>query len=287
MKHKIQTILGFTHPMSMISGLHLGTSGWSYKDDWKNIFYHSPASLLEQYLTYFDTAEINSTFYALPKPNFIRHLAERVNPTNTFTAKIPQAVTHDNRLDLSGEGGDILEEFFNVMAPLKSQLVALLIQLPPWAIDKMSDLETFLTNLDESYRYAIEFRHESWLTPKVWSLIESHQIAHVIVDEPKLPINTRITTDFVYIRWHGHGADIWYKYRYSLEELSEWAPRLQHLQNETDTIFGYFNNHFFGYAPFNALQMLQLLETITPVQEEKLHRMESQFSKTQTKLDQF
>jgi len=273
--------------MPMISGLHIGTSGWSYKDDWKNIFYHSPTSLLEQYLTYFDTAEINSTFYALPKPNFIRHLAEGIHPKKIFTAKIPQAVTHDNRLDLSGEGGNVLKEFFNLMAPMKSRLSTLLIQLPPWAIDKMSDLETFLSNLDESYRYAIEFRHESWLNSRVWTLIEEHQIAHVIVDEPKLPVNMRITTDFTYIRWHGHGTDIWYKYRYSLDELTEWVPRLQKLRDETDTILGYFNNHFFGYAPFNALQMLQLLEMITPAQEEKLYRMESQFSKKQTKLDQF
>ncbi len=271
----------------MIPGTHIGTSGWSYKDDWKNIFYHSPTSLLEQYLTYFDTAEINSTFYALPKPNFIRHLVEGTNPRKFFTAKIPRAVTHDNRLDVSGEGGDVIEEFFNLISPLKSRLSALLIQLPPWATDKMADLETFLTNLDKSYRYAIEFRHESWLNSRVWDLIEEHQIAHVIVDEPKLAINPRITTDFVYVRWHGHGENPWYKYRYSKDELSEWVPRLQRLQDETDAILGYFNNHFFGYAPFNALQMLQLLKTINPTQEEKLHRMESKFSKKQTKLDQF
>lgn len=271
----------------MISGVHIGTSGWSYKDDWKGIFYHSATSLLEQYLTYYDTAEINSTFYSLPKPNFIKHLSEGINPKKFFTAKIPRAVTHDNRLDLSGEGGEVLSEFFNLMTPLKSRIWALLIQLPPWDVDKMGDLEGFLTHLDDSFRYAIEFRHESWLNSRVWSLIEDHRIAHVIVDEPKLPVNTRITTDFAYIRWHGHGKKIWYKYRYSLQELKEWVPLIERLKLETDTILGYFNNHFFGYAPFNALELLQLLELITPKQEEKLVRMSKMMSSQQTAISDF
>ncbi len=273
--------------VTMKSGLHIGTSGWSYREDWKGIFYHSATSLLDQYLSYFDTAEINSTFYSLPKPSFIRHIVEGTKPEKFFTAKLPQAVTHDNRLATFGDGFAVLEAFFELMAPMKSRIAALLIQLPPWNIEKMNDLEQFLAALDTSYRYAIEFRHESWLIPRVWSLIEKYRIAHVIVDEPKLPINTRITTDFSYIRWHGHGTNPWYKYLYSQNELEQWIPRLRMLHDETDVILGYFNNHFFGYAPFNALQMLKMLDAINPKQEEKLERMNKSFASRQTILEDY
>jgi len=273
--------------MKGLSKLKIGCSGWSYPQDWKDIFYHSSSSLLRQYLSYFKTAEVNSTFYALPKPAFVKHLASIEDSDISFTAKIPQAVTHDNRLDLSTEAGTVLHEFFNLLKPIQNKIAALLIQLPPWDISNMGNLETFLSALDSSFRYAIEFRHESWLTQKVWTLLEDFGIAHVIVDEPKLPIDLRITTDFSYIRWHGHGTEIWYKYLYSIEALQDWRPRLLDVMDRTETVFGYFNNHFYGYAPFNALQMLEMMNLINSKQKKKLERMGKQFSQEQTTLDQF
>jgi uncharacterized protein YecE (DUF72 family) len=271
----------------MISGLHIGTSGWSYKDStgWKGIFYHSMSSLLQQYLTYFDTAEINSTFYALPQKGFIQHLKKNVDETKLFTAKLPKKITHDNRLDISGDGGQVLDKYFTLLRPIADRLAALLIQLPPWSINKMADLETFLSKLDPSFRYAIEFRHESWLRSETWHLLEKYDIAHVTVDEPRLPINMQTTTDFAYVRWHGHGTDPWYKYKYSIDELREWKPRLEKLTEENKAVLGYFNNHFFGYAPFNALQMLELMGRLEPQQKTKLESMELKFATEQTSLD--
>ncbi|TFG32651.1 DUF72 domain-containing protein [Candidatus Thorarchaeota archaeon] len=270
----------------MRKGLHIGTSGWSYEKDWKGVFYKSGTSMLQQYLSYFDTAEINSTFYALPKPKFITHLAS-LDEDFFFTAKIPKKVTHDSRLDLNGEGGAILSEFFRLIEPLGKRIPVLLIQLPPWDISTMADLETFLLALDPSFRYAIEFRDFSWLTNKIWSLLEDYGIANVIVDEPKLPIDLRITADFSYIRWHGHGENPWFNYRYSIEELEDWIPRLEQVTNSVPTTFGYFNNHFAGNAPLNALQMLSLLGTLTRRQERKLESMLEADTFQQTSLDDF
>jgi uncharacterized protein YecE (DUF72 family) len=270
----------------MRKGLHLGTSGWSYDKDWKGVFYKSGTSMLQQYLGYFKTAEINSTFYALPRPKFIRHLAT-LDETVFFTAKIPKKVTHDSRLDLKGEGGTTLAEYFRLLEPLHGRIPVLLIQLPPWDISTMADLETFFSALDTSFRYAIEFRDFSWLKNNVWNLLEDYGIAHVIVDEPKLPIDLRITADFSYIRWHGHGEKPWFNYRYSIEELEAWVPRLQEVTSTVETTFGYFNNHFAGNAPLNALQMLSLLGTIDRRQERKLESMLEADSFQQTSLDDF
>ena len=242
--------------------------------------------MLTQYLKYFQTAEINSTFYALPKPNFIRHLST-LDESFFFTAKLPKKVTHDTRLNLQGEGGDTLTEFFRLLEPIRDRITVLLIQLPPWEISTMGDLETFLSFLDSSFRYAIEFRDESWLTNEVWKLLEDYGIANVIVDEPKLPIDLRITTDFSYIRWHGHGENPWFNYRFSIEELEPWVPRLEQVTDSVETTFGYFNNHFAGNAPLNALQMLSLLEKINPKQQVKLDRMLKTSATTQATLDEF
>lgn len=270
----------------MKKGLYIGTSGWSYEKDWKGTFYTTGGSMLKYYLTYFQTAEINSTFYALPKPTFIKHLST-LDKSVFFTAKLPKKVTHDNRLNLTGEGGETLTEFFRLLAPIQDRIPVLLIQLPPWEISTMGDLESFLSSLDSSYRYAIEFRDESWLVSKVWKILEQYEIANVIVDEPKLPIDLRITTDFSYIRWHGHGANPWFNYRFSIDELENWVPRLEKVTESVETTLGYFNNHFAGNAPLNALQMLSLLKTITPKQQAKLDRMLKSTTTKQATLEDF
>ncbi|MFW9789073.1 MAG: DUF72 domain-containing protein [Candidatus Thorarchaeota archaeon] len=270
----------------MRKGLHIGTSGWSYEKDWKGTFYTSGGSMLKHYLSVFYTAEINSTFYALPKPNFVRHLSS-LDENVFFTTKLPKKVTHDNRLNIQGEGGETLTEFFRILEPIHERIPVLLIQLPPWEISTMGDLETFLSFLDTSYRYAIEFRDQSWLVNDVWNKLEDYGVANVIVDEPKLPIDLRITADFSYIRWHGHGENPWFNYRFSIEELTDWVPRIEEVTDSVETTFGYFNNHFAGNAPLNALQMLSLLKKISPKQQVKLDRMLKAADTTQSTLDSF
>ncbi len=151
----------------------------------------------------------------------------------------------------------------------------------------MGNLEAFLSELDPSFRYAIEFRDESWLSNSVYKLIEDYGTAYVIVDEPKLPIDLRVTADFAYIRWHGHGTRPWYNYRYSVNELEKWKPRLENVIDRAESVLGYFNNHFSGNAPLNALQMLSLMGTINERQTQKLEKMLSHMSVEQTSLEDF
>ena len=271
----------------MRTGLHIGTSGWSYWEDWRGIFYHSSTTLFQQYIALFDTSEINSTFYGPLNASLVRHLATTLPEEKFFTAKIPQQVTHSNRLDLKTEAGPILENFFEQMRPMRERLEVLLIQLPPWHIDNMANLEIFFSQLDSDYRYAIEFRHESWLKQSVWNLLEDYGVANVVVDEPRLPIDLRITTDFTYVRWHGHGSNPWYDYLYSMEQLEAWKPRLLDLMERSDTVVGYFNNHFYGYSPLNAFQMMELMKIINPKQKAKLERMLKGMSTMQTSIDDF
>lgn len=272
--------------MYVREGFYVGTCGWSYPE-WNGIFYGTRTSILQQYLSYFDVAEINATFYGPLKDSFIEHLATSLPERKFFTAKIPHRVTHNNRLDLSSEAGQLLDEFFVKMKPMRSKLEVLLIQLPPWDIATFASLETFLSGLDFSYRYAIEFRHRSWLTQRVWTLLEAYDIAYVIVDEPVLPIDLRVTTDFVYVRLHGHGINPWYNYCFTTGELEAWRDRVNFLTDESDSVFLFFNNHFYGYGPANALQLLGLLEMIDPRQKAKLERMIPHISMSQTTLDEF
>jgi uncharacterized protein YecE (DUF72 family) len=236
---------------------------------------------------YFDMVEINSTFYGPPKVEFIESLNAQTDENTIFTAKFPHRITHNNRLHLNEETRLLLLDFWHSMRPLGKKLEALLIQLPPWHINSFGDLEAFFAELDSSFRFAIEFRHESWLTNPVKQLLERYNIAYVIVDEPLLPIELQVTTDFVYIRWHGHGKNPWYDYLYSLEELEAWKPRLDILLEQNDTILGFFNNHFYGNSLLNIMQMLELMGQLTPTQFSKYERMKKHKAARQTLLTNY
>ena len=175
-----------------------------------------------------------------------------------------------------------LNRFLKIMDPLRSNrlLGAFLIQLPPITVEEVPYFEDFLNVLPtDRYRFAIEFRHESWLSDKVYSLLEKYNVAFTVVDEPLLPPVIKITAGFAYIRWHGRGDKPWYYYMYSMKELEEWKPRVKKIMEEVGIVFGYFNNHFRGYAPTNALQMLNLLGLINSRQRRKLQEIEYYFQR--------
>ena len=163
------------------------------------------------------------------------------------------------------------------MQPLNNngKLGCLLIQLPPSYKYDQNHLESFLSILPHGYKYAIEFRHKSWLREETWKILSKYNVAYTIVDEPLLPPEARLTADFAYMRWHGHGKRPWYDYHYSDEELENWVPKLKEVEGEVKTVYGYFNNHFHGYAVENALKVLQMLGKLTPEQEEALNRAQT------------
>ena len=120
-----------------------------------------------------------------------------------------------------------------------------------------SKLEEFFKVLPEDYEFAVEFRHLSWMQDYTWKLLEKSNVAYTIVDEPLLPPETHVTADFAYIRWHGRGKNIWYKYRYKEEELNPWVSKVEKVADKTKKVYGYFNNHYYGYAIENCVQPLE------------------------------
>ncbi len=131
-------------------------------------------------------------------------------------------------------------------------------------------MENFLSILPHGFRYAIEFRHKSWMHPATWKTLSKYNVANTMVDEPLLPPEVHVTADFAYLRWHGRGNRPWYDYHYSEEELREWVPKVQEAQGSVKTLYGYFNNHFHGYAVENCLRIMQMMGELSPQQEEAL-----------------
>jgi uncharacterized protein YecE (DUF72 family) len=243
--------------------LRIGTSGWSYKE-WEKVFYPAgEKAKLPFYTKHFDTVEIDSTFYAYPSSGMVSSWARNSPAGFVFSAKLPKLITHEKKLDVGkGTEGDLVK-FLSVMRPLilQKKLGPLLIQLPPsFSFDEDFDrLEGFLKVLPHHVRFAIEFRDRSWLRPDTWDLLRRYKVANTIVDEPLLPPDVVVTTDFSFVRWHGQGSQPWYNYRYKEKELEPWKARLEEVMAGAKDTYGYFNNHFRGNAIENALQMGKIM----------------------------
>ena len=252
--------------------LLIGTSGWSY-NEWEGVFYpNSSTNKLSFYSKVFNTAEVDSSFYAYPSKGLVLGWAKYTPENFVFSLKLPQLLTHEKKLDL-GKGVEAdLVRFLSLLKPLMTtgKLGPILIQLPP-SYSFQSDFEKlkgFLSKAPEDVRFAVEFRHPSWLKEEVWSFLRSRNVASVIVDEPLLPPDTIVTANFAFIRWHGHGSRPWYNYRYSEKELQGWVPKVKEVTSRVEKTYGYFNNHFRGFAVENSLRMMEMLGTSSPRQQE-------------------
>ena len=163
-----------------------------------------------------------------------------------FAAKVPQTVTHDRLLDL-GKGADKdLLAYCELMRPLldAGKLGPLLLQLPPRLRFQEATIHRFLDILPRDFTFALEPRNKTWMTMEAFDLLRATGVAYTIVDEPLLPPDLHVTSSHAYLRWHGHGQDPWYNYRYGEDELKSWVPRVQQVGSQAETVHGFFNNHF-------------------------------------------
>jgi uncharacterized protein YecE (DUF72 family) len=173
----------------------------------------------------------------------------------------------------------------------EGKLVPLLIQLPPsFAYSGgIRKLKGFLGVLPTDVSFAAEFRNKSWLKKDdAIDLLRSHNVAITTVDEPLLPPDVTTTADFAFVRWHGRGDRPWYNYRYRQEEIRGWTERVEAIAAKTKKVYGYFNNHFRGYAVENSLQMMELLGSASAEQRRLLDqvskRIDSGFKREQATL---
>ncbi len=258
----------------IVTEIYLGTSGWSYKE-WEGVFYpKKEKNKLSFYAKYFRTAEINSTFYAYPNKGMILGCARYTPDSFVFSAKIPQLITHDKRLDVDQGVKEDLFKFLDAMKPLmdRGKLGPLLVQLPPsFSYENgTKNLKGFLEILPSDVMFAVEFRHKSWLRDETYELLRGRNVANTIVDEPLIPPVTTVTADFAFVRWHGHGKRPWYNYRYTDSELTPWVGKVKEISRGTRKIYGYFNNHFHGFAIENSLKMFAMLGGASSDQRELL-----------------
>lgn len=213
--------------------------------------------MFQFYLDYFDTVEINNSFYRLPLASTFENWRDLARPDFCFAVKASRYLTHMKKLK---DPIPALERFLPLIDLLGETLGPILFQLPPhWNCDA-GRLAEFLSALPNRYRYSFELRDPSWHVPNVYNLLERHNAALCIYELAGFRSPIRLTADFTYVRLHGPTNKA-YQGSYAAAALKTWSDRIRKWRSELEAIYVYFDNDQSGYAVDNALQLKKMIPT--------------------------
>jgi len=257
-----------------------GPAGWSYAD-WKGYVYPQRKTKgfheVEYLAQFFDTIEINTSFYAPIRPEHAKLWIEKVaaNARFLFTAKLWQRFTHD----LTGTAADEKEvrAGFDVLRAA-GKLSAVLLQFP-FSFHKNEETTAYLSRLLKrfaDYPLVVEVRHATWNVPELFELLRERGVGFCNIDQPligrSLKPSAERTAAVGYVRLHGRRYDTWftddaevpqherYNYLYSEEELRPWTARVKQVAEDAGDVYVITNNHYQGKAVVNALELIAMLK---------------------------
>jgi uncharacterized protein YecE (DUF72 family) len=265
--------------------VRVGPAGWSYPD-WTGYVYPSrrPKGFHEaSYLAeFFDTIEINTSFYQPLRPEHAEQWIDRVaaNPRFVFTAKLWQRFTHDATSPTSGATAADERAVRAGFDPLRNagKLGAVLLQFP-FSFHRTKETTSYLAEVLKrfaDYPLVVELRHASWNSQETFDLLHKSNAGFCNIDQPiigrSIGPSEATTSPIGYIRLHGRRYDTWftddatipkherYNYLYSPEELAPWASRIRKVAEKARDVFVVTNNHYQGKSVVNALQLISILK---------------------------
>jgi uncharacterized protein YecE (DUF72 family) len=301
--------------------VRVGTCSWADKslvEHWYPSGVRTPEERLRYYAERFDTVELDASYYRLPEEETVAKWVDRTPPGFLFHVKAFALMTrHPIRLEqlppelregapVDDRGridrpprelrAEIFARFHAALAPFRraGKLGGVLLQFPSYFVRKPASVDYLAWAVEQLHgdEPLVEFRHRSWLDEEhraeTLSLLEELGATHVVVDAPKtdarnlVPTVPALTSETLYVRFHGRNAATWNKrggsaserfdYLYCDDELREWAGLASELAGEAKQAFAMFNNNgrspaspglgergWIAQAPVNALRFQEIL----------------------------
>jgi uncharacterized protein YecE (DUF72 family) len=266
--------------MSLPQTLYCGPSGWSYPH-WNGVVcprqkprgFHA----LQDLSRYFDAVEINTTFYQPLRPEITRLWLRKVshNPKFMFTAKLGRRFTHERLIG----SGDVAQFKDGLWPLLRARKLGCVLMQFPWSFRYTQENREHLIALRRAFHefpLVAEMRHGSWTHEEALGTLIDYRVGFANIDQAvytkAMPAASFVTSSIGYVRLHGRNPQDWQRefglaarpitahdYLYSRQELLEWKPRIEHVQQHSALTFVFANNDVGGKAVVNALQLAQML----------------------------
>ena len=240
-----------------LSGIELPVPKYQFPPEYEK------ASRLTYYATFFNTIEVNSSFYKIPMKSTPPRWSDSVPSRFKFTFKLFRELTHIKDLFFDAA---YLPKFMETISGAGDKKGCLLIQFPPsLESSKLPQLDRLLARIrsadaEHAWNLAVEFRHKGWYNDSVFETLKVHGASLVIHDMPKsaTPL-THSLSDVLYVRFHGPTGN--YRGSYTEAFLAEYAGYIKDWMAESKTVYAYFNNTA-GDAFNNARTLRDLLREL-------------------------
>ncbi|MEM7133231.1 MAG: DUF72 domain-containing protein [Chloroflexota bacterium] len=276
-----ETSIGTDKPQSLVGLVSVGTSSWNFPD-WKGVFYPQALPnkmMLQFYASRFQSVEVNTSFYALPKPTTLIQWVESVPPGFTFALKAPRTITHEKRLvNCQSE----MLSYLDALRSLGEAAAPGLLQLPPNLSRQQNgrDLARFLDWVApelSGLRLAVEVRSADLMTPAFTEFLLDRKMTLTLVDRIKTPDLFSMWVDaaeagpmpnFCLIRWIGDDQDGPSGNQEMTnprdEDLGLWAKRILQLAQRGISVYGYMHNPYEGHSPASVQRLVTELVAEIP-----------------------
>ena len=256
----------------------VGTCGIS-DSDWIGNFYSRGLRTIDRlgyYAERFNAIELNTTFHAIPRREYVKRWTDVTPPNFRFSVKFLKEVTHGpSDYLVAAQTLETAKRFFDVIQELGEKLAIVFMLFPPWfsAIHRPTLLQ-LLDRISCPARLVIEFRNDSWWTPTTANALRERNIGWVAADLGSFPLVAEVpvkgrllpfglrpiisTTDFLYARWLGKHLQFpeHTEERFdSTPRVAWWLERLMHVTKSYPNIrdvYAFFDNDFSGHAPTAA-----------------------------------
>jgi uncharacterized protein YecE (DUF72 family) len=244
--------------MNESTSFYSGTSGLvlPFKNRSEYPAHFEGQSRMHIYTRLFNSIEINSIFYKLPRQATIAQWAESATPGFRFTFKLSKLITHSPALDFKHQD---LQNFMTVIQPASAHKGCILVQFPPSVkhalLGKVGHLLSCIQQENtDNWPLAVEFRHSSWYTQSTYELLNFHNATLVYHDKrASASPQPELDANLIYLRFHGPDGD--YKGSYDRGFLYEYAGYITEWLSDGKTVYTYFNNTMGA-----ALSNLRMLE---------------------------
>ena len=249
--------------------IYYGCTGWSSKD-WVGHWYPKgtkPSQFLEQYAKQFNTIELNTTHYRIPRAETMQLWYHSTPEGFQFCPKIPQTISHSKDLGLDNIK---TRTFCNRMAILREKLGVIFMQCPPYfTSSSFPMLELFLRSFPtQSYPLAIELRHKSWFdsnqqVDKLGNVLHKYNVSllHTDVAGRRDVLHLKATNKASVIRCVGNGL-----HPTDYERIDDWVFTIKKLYEAgQDTIYFFSHQPDHSLEPELCIYFRNALEKILPV----------------------
>lgn len=235
-------------PTNNKTRFYIGCTGWSTKE-WKGKIYPDKtkaADFLTAYGKQFNTVELNTTHYRIPKPEYIQKWVDQTPKDFKFCPKILKFISHAKDLGTSNKR---IKEFCDAISLFDDKLGMCFIQLPPYfGIDRLPIIEQFFKIFPKEIPLSIELRHGSFYESddnlnRTIELIQKYHRTFLITDVSgrRDILHMALTSNSTMIRFVGnnlHSTDY--------TRLDTWINKLYSWQS-----CGMEEVYFFPHEPDN------------------------------------